>query len=80
MGNVPHAANQLPHHILDLPPVGHEYGHQGAQVQQHIKEFRHHTGILHAQQILCNGQMAAAGDGQKLGNALDQPQQKRRKE
>ena len=79
MGKVSHAADQLPEHILDLPPVGHEYGHQGTQMQQHIEKLRHYTGILHTQQVLGNGQMSAAGNGQKLSKTLDQAQQKGRK-
>ena len=46
-------------------------------MQQHVKERRHHTGILHAQQILSDGQMAAAGNGQKLRYALNESQKKR---
>ena len=56
--------------------MGYEHGHQRAQVQQHVKELRHHAGILHAQQILGDGQMAGAGDRQELRDALDEAQQK----
>ena len=73
-GDIPHAAEKLPHHVLDFCPVGYEYSYQGTQMQQHIEELRHYPGFLHAQQILSDGQVAAAGNGQELRHTLDQAQ------
>ena len=46
-------------------------------MQQHVKEFRHLR--VNVQQILRDGQMSGAGNGQKLRHALDQAQQEGRK-
>ena len=77
MGQITDTADQLRHHGADITPVGDKDRRQRAQMQQHIEEFRHHRVDL--QQVLGNGQMAGAGDGQKLCNTLYQTQQKGRK-
>ena len=46
-------------------------------MQQHVKELRHLGFDI--QQILGNGQMAGAGDGQEFRDALYQAQQEGRK-
>ena len=48
-----------------------------AQMQQHVKEFRHLR--VNVQQVLRDGQMSGAGNGQKLRHALHQAQQEGRK-
>ena len=72
---IPDAAEKFRHHILNILPVGHEHRQQRAQVQQHIKKFRNLR--LQIQQVLRNGQMAGAGNGQKLCHTLDQSQKER---
>ena len=44
-------------------------------MQQDIKKIRRRRDARLAQEVLRNGQMAGAGDGQKLCQALDQAQQ-----
>ena len=46
-------------------------------MQQHVKEFRHLR--VNVQQVLRDGQMSGAGNGQKLRHALHQAQQEGRK-
>ena len=74
MGQIPDPGEKLHHHLPDILPVGNKHGDEGAQVQQHIVKIRHIDGTR-GQQMLRNGQMAGAGNGQKLRYALDQAQQ-----
>ena len=70
MNQVADAGEKFQDHVPDIRPVGREHRHQGTQMQQHIKKFRDlHAG--HAQQMLGDGQMAGAGDGQEFRDALD---------
>ena len=76
MYQIADAGEEFQNHVPDILPVGREHGHQGAQVQQHVEKFRD-LQALHTQQVLGNGQMAGAGDGQKLRDALNQAQNHR---
>ena len=61
----------------DVLAVGEADADQGAQVQQHVEE---HAVVLRrgqAEEILENGEVAGAGDRQKLRQALDQAQKHR---
>jgi len=69
------AAEKFPHHVADVLPIGHEHRHQRTQMQQYVVEGGD-LGV-DVQQILGDGQMARAGDGQKFRHALDQAQKNR---
>ena len=75
--DVAQQAEELQHHLLHVPPVGGEDRRQGAQVEQNVK--KHVVRPLHpqAQQVLGNGQVAGAGDGQKFRHPLDQTEYER---
>ena len=68
--------SQLLQQGQDIPPVVDEDGDQRAQVQEHVKK-QVPVGARQTEEVLEQGKVAGAGDGQKLGNALDQPQEKR---
>ena len=59
------------HNVL---PVVHENGNEGAQVEQHVKEQAAVCGGQ-AKEVLKQGQVARAGDGEKLRHPLDQSQE-----
>ena len=67
---------ELADDVRNVLPVGHEHRQQRTQMQQHVIELRHLR--LQVQKVLGNGQMAGAGNGQKLRNALNEAQQKSR--
>ena len=77
MGQIPDSVDQLHDHPPDVLPISHEHRNQGAQMQQDIKKIRRRRDARLAQEVLRNGQMAGAGDGQKLCQALNQAQQDR---
>ena len=68
--------DQLFQQAQDVLPVVDENGNEGAQVQQHI-EKQVAVGRRHAKEVLEQGQVAGAGDGQELRHTLDQPQENR---
>ena len=76
-GQIPHAAYQLQDHVTNIGPVSHKHRHQGAQVEQYIEKVRDLRGTGHIQKVLCDGQMAGAGDRQELRDTLDQAQENR---
>ena len=73
LGELAHAdhGKELQNQRFDLTPIGHKDGHKGAQMEQHIKEHVFFA-VGDAHHILEEGQMAGAGNGQKLGNALNE--------
>ena len=75
MGKVPDAAEELHHHVADVLPIGGEHRDQRTQMEQYVEKFRHAACALQAQQVLCDSQVAGAGDGQELRHALYQSQQ-----
>ena len=72
------AAEKFPHHVADVLPIGHEHRQQRTQMQQYVVE----SGDLgvDVQQILGDGQMAGAGDGQKFRHALNEAEKYRVKD
>ena len=75
VGQVADAPEKLQDHIPDVAPVGGEHRQQSAQVQQYVEKLRDVRGAGHAQQMLRDGQVAGAGNGQELRYALDEAQE-----
>ena len=71
------APEKLLHHADDVVPVVDEHGDQRAQVEHHIQKQVGFLSGLQAKEVLQQGQMAGAGDGQELRNALDKAQERR---
>lgn len=56
-------------------PLAPEISHQGSQGTQMEEDIKTQTGSGHLEVVFQEGQMAGAGDGQELSNALDQTQE-----
>ena len=67
-------AVDVPNHLPDIPPVGGEHRRQGPQMEKHVKEYVVAPRHLQPQQVLGDGQVAGAGNGQKFCHALDDAQ------
>ena len=62
---------KLHNHLPDVPPVDHAHRQQGGKVEQDIEQL---VGLLHAEEVLEQGEVPRAGDGQKFGHALNKAQ------
>ena len=62
----------LAHHGHDVPPVDDADGNERAQMQQNIEKQMAVFRRRHMKQVLQDGQMAGAGNRQKLCDALHQ--------
>ena len=71
------APEELLHHGDDIVPVIDKYGDQGAQMEHYIQKQVGLFGRLQAEEILKQRQVAGAGDGQELRNALNQAEKRR---
>ena len=62
---------KLRNHLYHILKIVDAYGHQGGKVEQDVKEI---VRLFHAEEVLEQGQVPGAGDGQKLSHALDKAQ------
>ena len=67
----------LTHHGHNVPPVDDTDGNERAQMQQNIEKQMAVFRRRHVKQVLQDGQMAGAGDRQKLCDALHQTEYNR---
>ena len=74
MGQIADPGEKLMEHIPDVRPVGGEHRRQRAQMEQYVKKVRRRGKPRLTQQILRDGQMSGAGNGQKFRNALNDAQ------
>ena len=69
------ASEELQDHVSDVRPIVDKDGNEGAQVQEHIEEQSPALCAAQAEEILEQGQVSGAGDGQKFRHALDEAQE-----
>lgn len=69
------APEELQDHVFDVLPIIEEDGDEGAQVQEHVEEQSPALCAAQAKEVLEQGQVSGAGDGQKFRHALDEAQE-----
>ena len=76
-GQVPDAQEKFPDHVDDVLPVVDAHRDQGGKVQEHREKHLGLLHVFHGEEVLEQGQVARAGDGQEFRDPLQDPHQDR---